>query len=110
MSQPPFVPPADALETVPRDLRFHPCGVEHPRTLTAGQVEEFNRDGYLMASASSTARKSRNRRYFDDLLARTLAEGRDSYRSAPPIYATAASTIYTHPRIVACVKDSSATT
>jgi ectoine hydroxylase-related dioxygenase (phytanoyl-CoA dioxygenase family) len=80
MSQPTFVPPADALETVPRDLRFRPCGVEQPRVLTTEQIDGFNRDGYLKGlRVFDDAEIGGIRRYFDDLLARTLAEGRDSY-------------------------------
>jgi non-heme Fe2+,alpha-ketoglutarate-dependent halogenase len=69
MSQPAFIPPSDALETVPRDLRFH-------TTPNAA----FNRDGYLKPfRIFDSAEISAVRSYFDDLLARTLAAGGTSY-------------------------------
>lgn len=69
MSQPAFVPPADALETVPRDLRFHPT-----------PNDAFNRDGYLKPfRIFDSAEMAAIRSYFDDLLARTLAAGGTSY-------------------------------
>jgi non-heme Fe2+,alpha-ketoglutarate-dependent halogenase len=69
MSQPAFIPPPDALETVPRDLRFHPT-----------PDAAFNRDGYLKPfRIFDSAEISAIRSYFDDLLARTLAAGGTSY-------------------------------
>ncbi len=107
MSQPTFVPPADALENVPRDLRFHPCGVEHPRLLTSDNIAAFNREGYLKGiRIFDDAEIAGIRRYFDDLLARTLAEGRDSYSiSTAHLRYGRVYDLLTHPRIVAYVAD-----
>jgi hypothetical protein len=80
MQGPGFVPTAEALRRVPRDLRFHPSAVLHPRHLTAGQVANFNRDGYISKlRVFDEAEIADIRRYFDQLLASTLAAGGDSY-------------------------------
>jgi len=106
-SKPPFIPSTDELSRLERDLRFHPSPVEHPRTLTPHQVAAFNRDGYLKGIRIFDASEiAAIRQYFDDLLARTLAAGGDSYSISTahlrhaPVY-----DLLTHPRIVACVKD-----
>src|SRR4051794_16986743 len=107
MSQPTFVPPADALANVPRDLRFHPCGVEHPRVLTADGIATFNREGYLKGiPIFDDAEIAGIRHYFDDLLARTLAEGRDSYSiSTAHLRHGRVYDLLTHSRIVDHVSD-----
>jgi ectoine hydroxylase-related dioxygenase (phytanoyl-CoA dioxygenase family) len=80
MSTPGFIPRTDELSGLQRDLRFQPAGVEHPRTLTASQIEAFNRDGYLKGLRIFDEMEiAEIRRYFDDLLVRTLAAGGDSY-------------------------------
>src|SRR4051794_12181089 len=76
----PFVPTAGDLGQIERDLRFRPSTVANPRTLTAGEIERFNRDGYLRGMRIfNDAEIAEIRRYFDALLAKTLAAGRDSY-------------------------------
>jgi non-haem Fe2+, alpha-ketoglutarate-dependent halogenase len=80
MGGPTFIPTTEALRTVARDLRFYPSTAKHPRRLAAGQVEAFNRDGYLTGIPVFEADEiAEIRRYFDGLLARTLAAGGDSY-------------------------------
>src|ERR1017187_3724217 len=80
MKEPAFIPTKEALSTVARDLRFHPSVVANPQRLTAAQVEAFNRDGYLTGIGIFSAEDMAEiRRYFDELLARTLAAGADSY-------------------------------
>ncbi len=102
-----ITPDVSEIDSIPRDLKFHRCGNEHPRTLTSEQVEQYNRDGYIKGirifhDEESTA----NRIYFDNLLARVIAAGGNSYsistahRSYGRVY-----DLLTHPRIVACVKD-----
>ena len=102
-----IIPDAKELGEVPRRLVFHPCRNPQPRTLTAAQIEQFNRDGYLKGIRIFNAEESSaNRRYFDDLLARVLAAGGNSYsistahRTYGRVY-----DLLTEPRIVACVKD-----
>lgn len=82
MSEPPFAitPDADVLAEVDRDLSFHPSRVTDPKVLSRSQIEAFNRDGYLTGITVFTPEEIlQHRRYFDDLLARVLASGLDSY-------------------------------
>ncbi len=107
MNTPKFVPTAEELSRVERDLRFHPSTVEDPRTLTRENVTRFNRDGYLMGiRIFSDDEIAEIRRYFDALLAQTLAAGGDSY-SISTAHLTHARVydLLTDPRLVARVTD-----
>ena len=106
-STPTFIPSAEDLSTVERDLRFHPSTVTHPKTLTTEQVAAFNRDGYLKGIRIFTPEEiAEIRRYFDELLARTLAAGGDSYSiSTAHLRYGRVYDLLTHPRIVAYIKD-----
>ena len=101
------IPATAELSTVERDLRFHPSTVEHPQCLTPDQVKAFNRDGYLKGiPLFSEGEIGGIRAYFDDLLARTLAAGGDSYSiSTAHLRYGRVYDLLTHPRLVACVKD-----
>ena len=105
--QPTFIPTTDELSRLERDLRFHPSAVRNPTTLSAEQVERFNREGYLMGiRIFSEAQITEIRAYFDDLLARTLAAGGDSYSiSTAHLRHGRVWDLLTDPRIVAIVKD-----
>jgi ectoine hydroxylase-related dioxygenase (phytanoyl-CoA dioxygenase family) len=107
MGVPTFVPTAEALRKVARDLRFHPSTAEHPRQLTASQVEAFNRDGYVAGiRVFDNAEIANIRRYFDELLARTLAAGGDSYSiSTAHLRYGSVYDLLANPRIVSGVKD-----
>jgi hypothetical protein len=107
MKEPAFIPTTEALRTVPRDLRFHPSAVANPRRLTAAQVADFNRDGYLTGLVIFSAEEIADiRRYFDQLLARTLAAGADSYSiSTAHLRHGRVYDLLTEPRIVSYVKD-----
>ena len=102
-----FLPTAEDLHRVERDLRFHPSTVSNPRTLTPDEIARFNRDGYLKPiRIFPTAEITDIRRYFDDLLARTLAAGRDSYSISTAHLAHArVYDLLTDPRLVARVQD-----
>ncbi|MEO6237029.1 MAG: phytanoyl-CoA dioxygenase family protein [Vicinamibacterales bacterium] len=106
---PPFAitPDPRDLAAASRDLRFHPSTVEHPGTLTRTQVDAFNRDGYLKGlRVFSDAEATGIRDYFDDLLARTLAAGGDSYSiSSAHLRYGRVYDLLAHPRIVAIVTD-----
>ena len=104
---PRFVPDAKALETMERDLRFHPAATENPVTLTPGQIEAFNRNGYLKGiRIFSDEEITGIRKYFDDLLTKTIAAGGDSYSiSTAHLRYGRVYDIQTEPRIVARVKD-----
>jgi non-haem Fe2+, alpha-ketoglutarate-dependent halogenase len=106
-SKPNFIPSTEELSSLERDLRFHPSTTEHPAVLTPEQIAAFNRDGYLAGIRIFDEGEIADiRRYFDELLARTLAAGGDSYSIATAhlghgrVY-----DILTHPRIVARIKD-----
>jgi non-haem Fe2+, alpha-ketoglutarate-dependent halogenase len=80
---PNFIPTTEDLSTIQRDLRFHPSTATHPKTLTRQQIEAFNREGYLAGIRIFDPEEiAEIRRYFDDLLAKTLAAGGDSYSIA----------------------------
>jgi hypothetical protein len=101
------IPDQGELADVPRDLRFHPCGNPAPRVLTPDQVERFNRDGYLMPFRLFSADEIADLRgYFDRLLARYQAEGKDSYSiSSAHLRHGRVWDVLTNPRVVALVGD-----
>jgi ectoine hydroxylase-related dioxygenase (phytanoyl-CoA dioxygenase family) len=108
MNTPPkFIPSADELSRIERDLRFHPCTVANPRTFTRTDIERFNREGYLKGIRIFPADEiAAIRRYFDDLLARTLAAGGDSYSiSTAHLTHGRVYDLLTDPRLVALVTD-----
>src|SRR5260370_15884743 len=108
MNTPPkFIPTAEELSQVQRDLRFHPSAVENPKRLTVEQVSAFNRDGYLKGMRIfSEDEMAGIRGYFDQLLARTLAAGGDSYSiSTAHLRHGRVYDLLTHAGMVACVKD-----
>lgn len=102
-----IIPDQTELDSMERDLSFHPSPVTNPRTLSLNEVEGYNRDGYVApVDIFTTAEITEIRGYFDDLLARVMAAGGDSYSisSAHMRYGKVYD-LLTHPRIVACVKD-----
>jgi ectoine hydroxylase-related dioxygenase (phytanoyl-CoA dioxygenase family) len=101
------VPSTDDLSQVERDLRFHPSPVTAPRTLSRDQVARFNRDGYLKGiRIFSPEEMDGHRQYFDALLAKVLAAGKDSYSiSTAHLRYGKVYDLLTEPRIVAVVKD-----
>ena len=104
---PRFIPTTEELGQVERDLRFHPSAVATPRTLTAEQVAAFNRDGYVKGIRIFGPEEIDGiRAVFDELLARTLAAGGNSYSiSTAHLRYGRVYDLLTHPRIVACIKD-----
>jgi non-heme Fe2+,alpha-ketoglutarate-dependent halogenase len=104
---PKFIPSTEELSRLERDLRFHPSPVANPRTLTGDQVAAFNRDGYLKGiRIFSQPEIAGIREYFDELLARTLAAGGDSYSiSTAHLRYGRVYDLLTHPHIVALVTD-----
>jgi non-haem Fe2+, alpha-ketoglutarate-dependent halogenase len=104
---PNFIPSTEELSKVERDLRFHPSTTERPVALTPGQITAFNRDGYLAGIRIFNEEEITGiRSYFDELLARTLAAGGDSYSiSTAHVRYARVYDMLTNPRIVACIKD-----
>lgn len=101
------VPDADDLARLGRDLRFHPSKNEHPQVMTKEQVAAFNRDGFVRPfRVFSTEEIAGIRDYFDRLLAKYVAEGKDSYSiSSAHLRHGRVYDILTNPKIVALVKD-----
>jgi non-heme Fe2+,alpha-ketoglutarate-dependent halogenase len=106
-STPSFIPSMEELSESERDLRFHASTVENPKTLSRDQIAFFNKNGYLKGIRIFDREEIANiRSYFDDLLARTLAAGGNSYSiSTAHLRYGRVYDILTDPRIVACVKD-----
>lgn len=104
---PAFIPGAEELTQVERDLRFHPVTTEHPTSLTKDQIDAFNRDGYLAGIRIFNEDEIADIRcYFDQLLAKTLAAGGDSYSiSTAHLRHGRVYDILAHPRVVAIIKD-----
>src|SRR5579872_4654004 len=104
---PAFIPKTDELSRVERDLRFHPSTVAAPSTLSREQVDRFNREGYLKPLRVFDSREiAEIRSYFDDLLARTIAAGGNSYSiSTAHLSYGRVYDLLTHPRLVAHIKD-----
>ena len=101
------LPGQDELSNIPRDLSFHPCTNRTPNVLTVEQVERFNREGYLKPlRIFDAAEIAEIRRYFDALLAKYVAEGKDSYSiSSAHLRHGKVFDILTNPRVVAIVSD-----
>lgn len=75
-----IIPEADEVAQMERDLRFHPVAASALKTLSAKQVETFNRDGFLKPlQIFADEEINAIRVYFDELLARVIASGGDSY-------------------------------
>jgi len=104
---PNFIPGTEELSHLERDLRFHPSTTQNPTSLTAEQVADFNRNGYVMGiRIFDTEEITAIRQYFNELLARTLAAGGNSYSiSTAHLRYGRVYDILTDPRIVARVKD-----
>jgi ectoine hydroxylase-related dioxygenase (phytanoyl-CoA dioxygenase family) len=102
-----ILPAYDDLSRIGRDLRFHPAATANPQTLTREQIAHFNRDGFIRpVRIFDEDEIAAIRAYFDELLAKTIASGGDSY-SISTAHARHGRVfdILTNPRIVACVKD-----
>jgi hypothetical protein len=102
-----MIPGQDELAGIERDLRFHPCENRAPKTLSLGQIEQFNCDGYVKGiRIFDAAEMAEHRKYFDELLARVIAAGGDGYSiSTAHMKYGAVYDLLTNPRIIACVVD-----
>lgn len=97
----------DELSKLPRDLNFHQVTNPSPVVLTPDQIAQFNRDGYVKGIRIYTDDQiAAIREYFDQLLAKVIAAGGDSYSiSSAHLRHGRVWDIVTNARIVACVKD-----
>ena len=74
------MPDRDMLATMERDLRFIPSDPQRACALTTEQVEQYNREGYLLPFRRTDATESADLGdYFDRLLDEVHAAGADSY-------------------------------
>lgn len=101
------IPGQDELADIPRDLSFHPSTTRTPTVLSVEQVERFNREGYLKPlRIFDAAEIAEIRRYFDALLAKYVAEGKDSYSiSSAHLRHGKVFDVLTNRRVVAIVSD-----
>lgn len=101
------IPTESELASLQRDLHFYPVENSSPQVLTKNQIDGYNQNGYIRPlNVFSTAEIASIRAYFDELLARVVAAGGDSYSISSahlkygPVY-----DILTNPKIVAYVSD-----
>lgn len=74
------IPTNDQLESLERDLSFHPVKNDHPKYLSSQQIEGYNKLGFVAPlQAYSNQEILEVRSYFDDLLERVVAQGGNSY-------------------------------
>lgn len=102
------IPGQNDLAAVERDLSFHPSSTSGtPKVLTRDQIERFNREGYLKPfRIFSEAEIAELRAYFDQLLDRYLAEGKDSYSiSSAHLRHGRVWDVLANPRVVSIVSD-----
>jgi non-heme Fe2+,alpha-ketoglutarate-dependent halogenase len=95
------------LAAIPRDLTFYPTVNPRPATLTQEQIEQFNREGFVKGiRIYSEDEIAGIRSYFDELLAKVIAAGGDSYSiSSAHLKYGKVWDILTNRKITACVKD-----
>jgi non-haem Fe2+, alpha-ketoglutarate-dependent halogenase len=102
-----IIPQEAELAALQRDLRFHRVETDSPKILALEQVDHYNERGFVAPlDVFSATEIGAIRTYFDDLLARVVAEGGDSYSISSahlkygPVY-----DILTEKRIVDYVAD-----
>ncbi len=102
-----IIPDTQDVESLGRDLRFHPSTTTQPQSLTREQIDQFNRGGYLKSiRIFSLAEIESIRDYFNDLLRQVVAAGGDSYSiSSAHLTYDRVYDILTDARIVSCVAD-----
>ena len=102
-----MIPEQDEIDSIERDLRFYPSRVAQPNVLTAGQIEAYNRDGYVRPiRVFDESEILEIRTYFDALLEKVIAEGGDSYSiSTAHLKYGRVYDLLTEPRIVGVVCD-----
>jgi len=101
------VPDEQDLQDLVRQFQFFESKTTAPRTLTREDITAYNRDGYLkQIRVLNDAEIVDFRGYFDELLAKVIAAGGDSYSiSTAHLKHGRVYDLLTHPKIVAIVKD-----
>ena len=70
----------DALPDMKRELKFYPVENNNPKKLSREQIHAFNEKGYLFPLDVFTPEEAEaNRAYFDKLMAKAQAAGKNSY-------------------------------
>ena len=102
-----IIPDRQSIASVDRDIRFFPSATKHPQVLRPEDIETWNRDGYLgPLDVYDESTVGEIRVYFDQLLAATLAEGKDSYSiSSAHLKHARVRDILCDPQIVGYVRD-----
>lgn len=102
-----MIPDQTELDQMERDLSFYPSLVTSPKVLSSAEVASFNETGFVRPiRIFDEAEITEIRQYFDDLLARVIAEGGDSYSiSSAHLKYGKVYDLLKHPKIVACVTD-----
>ena len=101
------IPEEQDLEGLERIFQFIPSETTEPKTLGPQDIAAYNRDGYLKPiRAFDDAEAADTRNYFDELLAKIIAEGGDSYSiSTAHLKHGRVYDLLTHPGIVSAVRD-----
>ena len=74
------MPITDALPGMKRELKFYPAKTDAPKKLTRAQIQYFNEKGYIFPLDVFTKKEvEANRAYFDKLMGRAQAAGKNSY-------------------------------
>lgn len=102
-----IIPDQNSIAAVDRDIRFFPTPDERSAVLSKGSIETWNRDGYLgPLDLYEKAEILEIRDYFDELLAKTLASGQDSYSiSSAHLKHGRVWDMLSHPMLVSYVRD-----
>lgn len=70
----------DALPDMKRELKFYPAETTTPQKLTPEQIQQYNQKGYICPLDVFTTKEAEaNRVYFDRLLAKAEAAGKNNY-------------------------------
>jgi hypothetical protein len=102
-----ITPDQKSILKVERDIRFFPTPNQNTARLPEASIDSWNRDGYL-GPLDLYDRQSIDeiRTYFDALLEKTLASGRDSYSiSSAHLKHGRVWDILNHPKLVSYVRD-----
>ncbi|TWT70489.1 phytanoyl-CoA dioxygenase family protein [Crateriforma conspicua] len=75
-----IIPDRDSIGTVDRTIQFFPSQTTAPKRLRTDDIKRWNETGFLgPLDVYDEAEITDIRKFFDDLLQKTLAEGKDSY-------------------------------
>lgn len=102
-----IIPDRQQIEELEREIRFFPSETKTPRSLPMDSISRWNESGYLAPlDALDPATATDYRLYFDDLLAKALAAGKDSYSiSSAHMRHARVWDLMQHPQIVGPVVD-----